>query len=208
MKQRLSHGFLLLAMLVVSDRAFGAMVINFDDLLLVDGGAIPQTYGDNALFDVSYRELESFGNGSVVNNNLAFWTFGYGTLQNVAWGSDPIESRIGEIRFDSLSTNPVVLTSFDAAGYDGFTAENQALRVYDGSYNLLFALSDFDVNHVTHDTINPNASSGTLILQWSNPWGVAIDNISITAVPEPSSLGMFGLCFGCFVLWRRRITMR
>ena len=198
---------LLLTTLFSTARVYADVVIDFDDLTLADGQPIPQTYGDTLSFDVSYRELDSFGDGAVAVSSLAFWTNDYGDLQNVAWGSDNITSRVAEIRFDSLSANPLVLNRFDAACWDG-SANSETFRVYDGNYSLLFELASFDVDDVTRDTITPNVFSGTLILQWDYPWAVAVDNISITAVPEPSSLAMLGVFSACCVFGRRRITKR
>jgi hypothetical protein len=181
--------------------AFGDIILVFDGLGLTDGDPIPQSYGDTLQVDVSYRGLDGFGN-AVEISNLAFWTTGYGSLTNVVWGlGSPL---VGEIRFDSL--NPVLLTlnSFDAADWDG-SANDQTFRVYDGNYILLFELTDFDVDHVSHSTITPYVSATSLILQWDYPYGVALDNVwvSVTAVPEPSSLYLVALSSMALIVLRR-----
>jgi hypothetical protein len=203
MTQNILNTLLLLVTLVSSAPAFGEIVIDFGGLTLNDGDLIPQNYGNNSLFNVSYRELDSFGNGTVVASDLSFWSGGYGDLEKVVWGSDLDTSRVAEVRFDSLSANPIVLNSFDAADWNG-SANSQTFRVYDENYSLLFELANFDVTDATHDTITPNTSADTLILQWDYPWAVAVDNISITAVPEPSSLAMLGVGSAFYVFRRRR----
>lgn len=197
--------FFLLATLISPTSVFADVMINFDDLMLNNNEQIPQTYGDNFLFDVSYREIDSFGNGIEVAESLSFWNIGFGELQNVVWGSDLDPSRVAEIRFNSLSANPILLNRLDAAGWNS-SASNQTFRVYDNSYNLLFETSGIDFNEVARATITPNVSSNTLILQWDYPWGVAVDNISITAIPEPNSLVLLGACSACCIFRRRRIA--
>lgn len=200
--------FVLLATLLAPSHAFGDVVLDFEGLGLVDGNTIPQSYGDNSLIGVSYRELDGFGNANIIANDLSFWTTGYGDMQNVVWGAVNGTSFVGEIRFNSLTADSITLRSFDAAD-GGSDANNQTFRVFDQNYNLLFDLGNFDVNDFSHDTITPNVSADTLILQWDYPWGVALDNISVaSAVPEPSSLVLLSMCTGFYAFRRRRITMR
>lgn len=187
--------FALLATLFVSPHAFSDVLLDFEGLGLNNYDPIPQSYGDTAWADVSYRSLDGFGDANVVLSDLYFWNAGYGDLENVVFGNDSEPTHVAEIRFDSLTANLVALNSFNAADYYG-SASAQAFRVYDGNYNLLFELTDFSVNSATHDTISPNVSAQTLILQWDYPWAVGLDNISFSAVPEPNSstLLVIGLC--------------
>jgi hypothetical protein len=193
---------LLMGTWIASPVVLADVVLDFEGLGLLGYSEIPQTYGDTIDFDVSYRELDGFGNGTTVRNSLSFWESGYGDLSNVIWGFNNVPSQVAEIRIATKTGNAVQLKSFDSAEWN-FSTALQNFRIYDGSLNLLFERSNFDVTDTTRDSFNPNVSAGTLILQWDNPFSVALDNIRISAVPEPSSVALTFIVTGSVIARRR-----
>ncbi len=174
-----------------------------------NGIVIANSYGDTASVDVTHDIRVGLGNTASSNSPL-FWQSGYGDLTDVFWGGNSdFSGEFGEIRFDSLTANPVTLNSLDLAGWVGDRTPID-IAVFDGSYNLLWSA---DNQFIPGDALpgefasySPNVSANSIILQWENPWGVAIDNISFTptAIPEPTALGILGLAATLLVGLRNR----
>ncbi len=168
---------------------------------------IANSYGDTANVDVTHDIRLGLGNTASSNSPL-FWLTGYGDLTDVFWGGNfDFSGEFGELRLDSLTASPVTLNSFDLAGWIGDRSLID-IAVYDGSYNLLWSADDQfipgDALPGEFASFSPNVSANSIILQWENPWGVAIDNISFSAVPEPTALGILGLATTFLVGFRSR----
>lgn len=189
-------GYLLviLHLLAVSPLALGDIFLDFT---AVDDNSVNlQTYGDvDGVVDVSYRQRWGFGNvnpDSLDPGVLSVWTGShpnsYGNLLKPARGSSFVTDHVGEIKFESQSASWLKLNSFDvAAWFPNDTVSVRSFRVYDGNYTPIFELNNFAVTYSGYNTIFPNVSAHTLILQWDYPYNVALDNISVSPVPGPSS---------------------
>lgn len=215
--------------LMTAVTAARADLLDFSGLGLNAGDAIPQSYGDTDWVDVGHRRLDgdngsggvTFGDVTQVAGSLQWWGDGYGTLDEVAWGGDGTLGdndwkEIGEFSFAAkLPGYTVTLHSFDLAGFASTTEEQYAeidVKVFDGQWNLLWSTDELlriprgVYGEEGFVTVMPEVSASVLHLQWGFPEWVAIDNISFSVVPEPSTLVAWLLGAGCLGFWgyRRR----
>jgi hypothetical protein len=186
---------------IVGTLAFGllgsgvahATLLTFNGNICTGGTActnsafIDQSYGDGTGIDVTYRHRVGSGNTVADEPSLKFWNTGYGDLTNVAWGGSTEVPGVAEIRLTPLSGFTVTLNSFDFGPW--VVSQNTQYTIFDGAYNVLFTNSIVvpggGHSHLTPGLSNPNG----LILQWNNPYNVALDNFDFTvASPEPSPI--------------------
>lgn len=184
---------LVLAIICVSAPALQADILDY-----TVPGTFDDSYGDTASVDVTHRSRVAAGN-TASSGPLSLWNVGYGDLVDIAWGGNAnFSGEFGEIRFESLTADPLTLNSFDLAGFLSDRSPID-LAIYDGGYGLLWNLDNqyIEGDNVAgdHSHFTPGISANTIILQWENPWGVGIDNVtfSTTSVPEPSTLTFFGM---------------
>lgn len=194
--KRIVSGYLIviLHLLAVSPLALGDIFLDFT--AVDDNSVIPQTYGDvGGVVDVSYRQRWGFGNDNSASfdpGDLGVWSGShpnsFGNLLKPAWGTSFVPDHVGEIKFESQTAGWLQLNSFDVAAWSANeTVSVRSFRVYDGNYTPIFELNNFAVTYSGHNTIFPNVSAHTLIVQWDYPYNVALDNISVSPVPGPSS---------------------
>ena len=164
--------------------------------------------------DLSFRGVDSVGNGATALSSLTFWRSGvagysYGDLGDVVYVGPA--APVGEIRFDVLGSNRLTLNSIDFGSGQNDARASQ-VNVFDLSFNLLFS-SSFTVPAAGHSTVLLGGLSNTqgLILQFGpDGYEVAIDNIAydlspLTAgVPEPASWAMLITGFGLTGAMARR----
>jgi hypothetical protein len=169
---------------------------------------IDQNYGDGMGIDVTYSHRVSSGNSTVDEPSLRFWDTGFGDLTNVAYGGST-SAGIAEIRLTPLSGFTVALNSFDLGAW--VSPHSSQYTIFDGSYNVLFSTSilvpSASHSHVTSGLANPNG----LILQWSDPFNVALDNFDFTVsatapgpIPEPATALLLGSGILALARSRRR----
>jgi len=102
------------------------------------------------------------------------------------------------------------LFSFDLAGFDGDDQHEIDIKVYDEDWNVLAYWDNQTISGTTRTSFafDPVVSSSALVLQWSDPWDVAIDNVvyDAVAVPEPATVIGWVIGLGClgYVTYRRR----
>ena len=181
--------------------------------------AIPDTYcdlkiGDDTILDLTYRDVVDFGD-ALDADDLRFQTPNYGDLSDVAYGGLFPTYSVGEIRFQGMTVGGqqygARLTSFDLAGFDGYDQYEVDIKVYDENWNVLAYWDNQTIDGEFHNsfTLDPAVSSSALVLQWSTPWYVGIDNVVYDAVvvPEPATLIGWVIGLGClgYVAYRRRV---
>src|SRR6056297_520787 len=154
-------------------------------------GAVPDTFGDNAEADLSYRAIDATAYGDVATTGmLSFWGGGYGDLDGGLWGN-PNPSH-GEIRIEAVDpTETVSILSFDMGGWSA--DEVAEWRIFDLSWSLVDSGDGIAPNTGGRLSVTPGASAvGGLIFQWgADAWDVAVDNFTYrvgdtTAVPLPA----------------------
>ena len=181
-----------------------ASVLNFDDLVLGNYGAIPDTYGDNLPgtpdITIDYRTVNP-GDNSTVAPNLLLWNSGYGDLVSVPFPT--ANGDLAEISLVPATGFYVTLLSFDYAGYGSGTS-GQTLRITDASYNVLvdYSPATFPPNPIGHFSAFPGqVSSGTLRIQFGPDWNSAIDNIVFGQVPIPEPSSVVGITTFGLLAW-------
>jgi hypothetical protein len=210
---------LVVGAFVTSSRAdLQEYTLTFDIPGLTPGQSIPQSYGDTDLVDVGHRRVDVFGEFAlVVADNLQWYSTGFGTLENVAWGGEEgsFDEYVAEFSFTATSPlGYVTLHSFDLAGFEDYAFPlSEKVSVYavsdDGWGDPVWSDTVPIPNDgfVTVDLSHLNITSRELRLQWNFPQVVAIDNIRFSAVPEPASIVawlMGGACLGFWGYRRRR----
>ncbi|NLX54990.1 MAG: hypothetical protein GXY58_07750 [Planctomycetaceae bacterium] len=170
--------------------------------------------GDDTILDITYRDVDDFGIANDVDC-LRFQIPNYGDLETgVAYAGQFPGSSVGEIRFQGMTVGgqqyEAQLFSFDLAGFDGDDQHEIDIKVYDEDWNVLAYWDNQTISGTTRTSFafDPVVSSSALVLQWSDPWDVAIDNVvyDAVAVPEPATVIGWVIGLGClgYVTYRRR----
>jgi hypothetical protein len=191
-----------------------AAVLTFDRASACAGpcvnyAAISQSYGDTAFMDVSYSARADFGNTALISSDAYFWDNGYGDLTDVVYGGFG-NSDVLEITFTALNGTALKLNSFDSAGYPNVNRDT-SVRFYDLSYNLLDGF-DFvapGTGRFSYSCADCTITGGFIIQLGPDGYNVGLDNINVTAVPEPGSWAMMIAGFGLTgaALRRRRAVV-
>lgn len=173
-------------------------------------GGIPNTFGDNAEADLSYRAISagSYGDKATLGA-VAFWTTGYGDLTGAAYGL-PLPS-IGEIRIEAVDPNLAIsLLGFDLGGW--VRDEKAEWNVFDLAWKLIASGSGI-APELTRLSVGPSGQAkGGLILQWgADAWSVGIQDVKYSvgpfvepsAVPLPATLPLAIVGLGALAALRR-----
>ena len=193
-----------LAVATLSTEPLQAATITFDDVG-ISGFFLSQNCCDVPGLDLSFRGVNSVGNGATAVPSLTFWRSGtsgysYGDLGDVAYVGPP--GVAGEIRFDVQGSNTLTLNSIDFGSGQGIARSSQ-VNIFDLSYNLLFS-SSFTVPASGRTSVllgNFSDSSGLILQFGPDGYEVAIDNIRydlnpfVAGVPESASWGMMIIGF-------------
>ena len=193
-----------------------ATILTFDIAGMSSYSDIPTAYGDsvtsltNGTF--SYGQGNGFtpnitvdyatratSNGSILSNNLDWWSTGYGNLTNVAF---PITSagHFGEVTLTPGAGFAVKLNGFDLAGYFQNDHSGQTIRILD-DLGVLQEFTSFTVvgvgpSHSPFSFTDLVSRSGSLRIQYAfNDWNVGIDNIhfeQVSPVPIPGAILLYG----------------
>jgi len=145
------------------------------------GGVVPNSFGDNAEVDLSYRGFvaSGWGPGQADSGTVRFFTTGYGDLPGAGWTF--INGARGEIRIEATAaTDSVSVDSFLTAGWIG----DQLLQwyVYDLAGNLLGSEDNGLAPNAGNVSVTPGLSAqGGVIFQWGeDAWDVGIQNFQFT----------------------------
>lgn len=169
---------------------------------------IPQTYGDTADVDVSYRAIDKATGNTV---GLGLFEFGsYGDLTDVVYGGSDMTHFIGEITLTAKEGRTLSLQSFDFATFAGHSI-GVPIIVTDLTGRTLLS-GGFPTLPPTHNslTLNTDYLSGVVIRWGPDSYNVGLDNITYDirgpvsgAVPEPSTWALMFLGLG-FIGWSAR----
>lgn len=166
-----------------------------------DRDEISQSYGDNALVDVSHRSIDTRTN-EVFEPFLRYWTSDVGDLQGVPFGGLPGPDYAAEIIIKAADGFEVGLESFD-------------LGVWGGRYpNVAVTISDLSGQPLFHEVVSTGWPTHTslsfdklfakgFVIRWTDGYDNSLDNIrfdvrvaAASAVPEPATWAMMILGAG------------
>lgn len=174
--------------------------------ICTNDGLIDQSYGDIAgQLDVIYD-----GNrNTTAAENLRFWTTGYESLVNVAFGEQSAGGL--SILLQPLSGYKVTLTGFDIAPYAN-RVRNTLVQIIDtatGTFLKDDAYTPLSTTGITQYSGSWMSASGLQINLGPDAWDVAIDNVNfsvaqVSAVPLPAAGWLLGGALAGFAALRRR----
>jgi len=199
------HGLLFTATLVCVTSPAPAALLDFNN-----ASDFNQQYGDTpGLLDVSYTYHLGATSGE-----LAWWDSGYDELRGVAWGPQQADGSTGRISLVALDpAHPVLLGSFQLGSWEGFGSgrvETVTVTRIGASSPAFSFTGDIGVGNLS-TLFTPQLSSATgLVIEWTNPWWTAIDNVDVnlaTAVPEPGAAALL-LAGGLALLLLGRLQFR
>lgn len=173
-------------------------------------GGVPDTYGDNAWADLSYRSI-AFGTvgNQPTQGGTSFWSGGYGDLDGAIWGNG--NPSVGEIRIQALNPGETVtIDSFDMGGWAA--DESASWYIFDLSWSLLTSGSGIAPNTGGRLSVAPGTSAvGGLIFQWGDDaWDVGVENFAYSVsgdaavVPLPAGGALLLAALGALALRTRR----
>lgn len=166
--------------------------------------SIPQSYGDTADVDVSYRTIDK-STGNATGSGL--FEFGaYGDLTDVVYGGTDMTHYIGEITLTAKTGRTLSLRSFDFATFNGHSI-GVPIIISDLAGNTLLS-GGFPTLSPHHNTLNVNTDylSGVVIRWGPDSYNVGLDNITYdirSAVPEPATWAMMAIGMG-IIGWSAR----
>ena len=136
-----------------------------------------------------------------------YWTASDGNLSLDLSGNGPgsIEQLL-----TGLTIGQTYAVSFDMAGNNDGGSTVKQLTADPGSWVFYFDVTGTDNTNMnwTTKTFNFTANSTSVNLKFmsdeTNPFGPALDNVRISAVPLPAALPLFGGAIGALVMSGRR----
>lgn len=178
-----------------------AAVIDFSNTNCVATGTtclIPQTYGDTADVDVSYRAF-NVSNGQTSGVGLFHFTAGYGNLTDVVYGGTDMTHFGSEITLTAKPGRLLSLRDFDFATWGG-RSRQVPISVLDLAGNLLMG-GNYSTSYPGHSTLSVNSDflPGVIIRWGPDGYNVGLDNIDYTiksAAPETATWAMMVVGFG------------
>jgi hypothetical protein len=195
---KLAAGGALMSLLALPAHA---AVLDFTNTGCTSSGVyclIPQTYGDTADVDVSYRTIQK-SDGQTVGAGLFDFKSGYGDLTHVVFGGTDMTHYLAEITLTAKAGRLLSLQSFDFATYGGRSSK-VPINVFDLDGNVLTS-GNFSTNSPKHATLAMNSDflSGVVIRWGPDSYNVGLDNIrydTLLAAPEPATWAMMLMGFG------------
>ena len=196
---------ILCAGLLTASSAASAATYTLD---FTGSGGIPDSFGDNAEADLSYRGITGTGFGDVATSGgTSFWGSGYGDLNGAIWADN--DGAHGEIRIAAV--NPLAMVSIDSFDMGGWSANEAASwYIYDLNWTLVGSGTGIAPNTGAHLSVLSGASAiGGLIFQWGDDaWDVGVENftytVSSSTVPVPASVLLMGGALAGLAALRRR----
>lgn len=188
-----------------------AAVLTFEDLRLTNAQDIPQTYGDIAGMDLSYRTRESFGNSAETYPDLQYWQDGYSGRTGVAYAAD---ANVAEISFSAASGYVGTISSMYFGTYASDV--NGSFAIYDSAWNVLWSHTESSIWDGGIGMSPDISFTGIAYLQWGTDWNLGLDRLTYSVVadvpqpspvPLPAGLPLLGaglLAFGGFRFSARR----
>lgn len=192
-----------LAALALAAAPAAAVVLDFN----ASSSLNTQQYGDiPGLLDVSH----AYQLGAI-SAPLAWWSSGYDELIGVAWGSQQAEGTVGRLTLAALDpTRPVVLNGFQLGSWEatgaGRTERVTITRIGEASSAFSF-IGLIGVGNQASSFAPALDSATGFVIEWTNPWWTAIDNVDIgfgSAVPEAGTASLWGAGLALGVLLHRR----
>lgn len=194
------RALLLAATLGLAAAAAPAAVLDFSDSV-----SFTQQYGDlPGLLDMSYTYHLGASSGP-----LSWWDAGYDELRGVAWGPQIATGTLGRVTLQALDAErPVTLASFRLGSWDGPAGRVETVTVTRiGEAAPVFSFTGTIGGGNLSNLFAPElVSASGFVIEWTNPWWTAIDNVDVSvaaAVPEPGAGLLMALGLGVF-LWRGR----
>ncbi|CCQ73777.1 FecR domain-containing protein [Magnetospira sp. QH-2] len=165
----------------IADYQFAAVreetVLDFSTGGTADWDVIPQSYGDSALVDVTYRSLSVDGTQSY--DTMYYWSTGYSDLVDVAFGDYDNNETVGQITLESQLGGAITLDGFDLGNWGSGTLDI-TVQIQDldtGDWSTLTTVG-VDPAYASHVDINMTSNSGFVIQFGPDAYYGAIDNIA------------------------------
>jgi hypothetical protein len=193
-----------------------AATLDFEGLGLSNRNLIPAGYGGiPGEVAIDNRTREGFGNSSVRNEHVLFWTTGYGSapgLVNNVYAS--FNGGVGEFAFTPAAGKEVTFESFRAASYFNGPTRTATFRIYDAAWSVVWALENETVSSAPQGFTPGVTLAGPLYFQWGTDWNVGVDDIAFsvadigsttTPIPVPAALPLLATALaGLGFVARRR----
>jgi len=230
MKKHYLSGLIVLLLLFAATTA-SATVLTFDlHPPNANYDIIPGTYGDRVTSDSDGDGFYGLDYGFTPNvevnyrtlgysDDLSFWMFDYGTLENVAYPTE--DGLIAELELIADPGYQVNLKGFDMAGYNEGTMFNDIFQVEGAESGILFDGSYLPIpgNLQPPSYFPSDYLESSIIIRWGMNWNIGIDNIAFgqqriedpppppPGVPEPSTFLLLGAgLFGLAAIGRKRFN--
>jgi len=168
---------------------------------------LDQSYGDGVGVDVVYSDLSS---GS--HPGVQFWDK-WGGLTDAAFAGVDDFNSIGQIDLVGLSGYVITLNGFDLAAWKQDRTTLWMIEdLAGGTVASSGGVIDILYSGPTSVGGSHSSSSGFRITWGPNAYNVGLDNLSfdatsVTSVPEPGTLALFGLGLAAMGMRRRKKTV-
>lgn len=174
--------------------------------LLPTGGTgwISQTYGDGSGLDVSYRYFNTNG---LNTSSLQTWSTGYDELSFAAWYGNQGGGDKAQVELASVGGASVTLSSFRLGVWGSSAGRTETIKVYelgatDPFYEFTGLIGVGDQSSLfSFDNL---VSTNGFLIEWTNPWWIAVSDINVSSVPVPSAVWLFGSALAGVVIRGRR----